>query len=115
MDEKYLTIPIPVAPEDADLPLSVITLKLPSGKLAQMVIPVQGEGTIDNAIATLNLWKRTLVKPVSAAQPVSPPREASADGAPEKPVTAEAGTPQATAPSADQSSTAHAPNAGAQL
>jgi hypothetical protein len=57
-----LTIPIPVHPDDRDLPLSAVNIKLPSGKIAGFVLPIQGEKTIDNAIATLALWKATIVE-----------------------------------------------------
>lgn len=56
-----IVIPIPVHPDDRCLPISEINLALPSGALASLCIPVQGEKTIDNAIATLHIWKPTLV------------------------------------------------------
>lgn len=61
MEETYITIPIPVAPADKDLPISHIAVRLPSGKMAYINIPIQGEKTVDNAIATLMLWRDTLV------------------------------------------------------
>lgn len=56
-----LIIPIPVHPNDRDLPISCINLRLPSGAIAQLNIPIQGAKTIDNVFATLMLWKDTLV------------------------------------------------------
>jgi hypothetical protein len=59
--DTYKTIPIPIHPDDKDLPPSLIRLRLPSGKVASLYIPLQGEKTLDNAIKTLELWKPTLV------------------------------------------------------
>lgn len=56
-----IIIPIPLAPEDRDLPISCVRLKLQSGGIFEMNIPLQGRKTINNTIATLELWKDTLV------------------------------------------------------
>jgi hypothetical protein len=58
---RELCIPIPVHPNDRELPISSLNLRLPSGAFAQINIPIQGEKTIDNAIATLLLWKPSIV------------------------------------------------------
>jgi hypothetical protein len=61
MPETYLTIEVPIHPDDRHLPLSTINIRLPSGKLAGFCLPIQGEKTLDTAIAILNLWRPTLV------------------------------------------------------
>lgn len=56
-----ITIPIPLHPNDRELPLSVIQLKLPSGAVAALTLPIQGERTLGNAIKTLMVWKDSIV------------------------------------------------------
>lgn len=60
---ELLCIPIPIAPEDRGLPLSLLRIKGPSGAIMEARLPIQGEKTIDNALATLRLWKATLITP----------------------------------------------------
>ncbi len=59
---NYTSIPIPVHPDDKDLPLSAVNIVLPSGKLAGFVLPIQGGKTIENALATLAIWRETIIE-----------------------------------------------------
>ena len=63
MNEAYYNIQIPIHPDDKELPISVIQLKLPSGKVGSLSLPIQGEKTLDTVLAILALWKPTIVKP----------------------------------------------------
>lgn len=56
-------IPIPVHPDDADLPTSIVQLKLPSGGVVAIQFPMQGRKTIQNIIDTLEIWKPTICQP----------------------------------------------------
>lgn len=57
---RHIEIPLPLAPEDAHLPVSRIEFLGESG-IIFINIPIQGKATIRKAIATLELWKDTLV------------------------------------------------------
>lgn len=57
----HVVIPIPLHPDDRDLPLSLVRLKLTSG-VFEAYIPLQGSKTIETAIAILELWRPVLVR-----------------------------------------------------
>ena len=57
----HCQLPLPIHPEDFGKPISTLNFTLPSGKLVQLVVPIQGEKTLENAIQILNIWKPTLV------------------------------------------------------
>lgn len=59
--QTYRQIPIPVHPDDADLPISTVALKLPTGRVAWFSLPIQGVKTIENFQKTLDIWKDTIV------------------------------------------------------
>lgn len=59
---REIVIPIPVHPDDKDLPLSVVQLKLSKGVFV-LTFPMQGRKTIQNIIDTLEIWKPTIVTP----------------------------------------------------
>lgn len=60
---RMLAIPIPVHPNDKDLPISCVRLQLPGGTVAELNLPIQGQRTLQNAIDTLQIWKATIVTP----------------------------------------------------
>lgn len=55
-------IPVPVHPTEVDLPRSTLRLQL-EGQVAELHgVPLQGVKTIESILATLEIWKPTIIK-----------------------------------------------------
>ena len=66
------SIPCPIHPDDARLPRSNIRLRLCGGEMVEILgVPIQGVKTLENILATLELWKPNIVK-VEAGLAVQP-------------------------------------------
>ena len=57
------SIPCPVHPDDMSLPRSDIRLLLCGGETVEILrLPIQGRRTLENFLATLEIWKPNIVR-----------------------------------------------------
>ncbi len=75
MSKRPNTIPFPIHPTEHDLPRSTIRLKLCGGKVAEIHdVPIQGRRTLTALLATLEIWRDSIVTDTKVSPMTGTPR-----------------------------------------